>query len=72
MYASIAAWNLGKHEEARQLNEEALKFAPTDALLLKNREAMNDGNDRNGSEIEQSRGTLRPALRPNQCEIETA
>ena len=72
MYASIAAWNLGKHEEARQLNEEALKFAPTDALLLKNREAMNDGNDRDGSEIEQSRGTLRPALRPNQCEIETA
>ena len=72
MYAAIAAWNLGKHDEARQLNEEALKFAPNDELLLKNQKAMNDGNDqRDGSEIEQSRGRLRPALRPNQCEIET-
>ena len=55
MYASIAAWNLGKHEEARQLNEEALKFAPNDELLLANQKAMDDGDDkRDGSEIEQS------------------
>lgn len=71
MYAAIAAWNLGKHEEARQLNEEALKFAPDDLLLLKNREAMNGDNQRDGSTTEQSRGSLRPALRPNKCEIET-
>lgn len=72
MYASIAAWNLGKHEEARQLNEEALKFAPTDPLLLKNREAMHGDDQRDGSTTEQSRGTLRPSLRANQCKIETA
>jgi tetratricopeptide (TPR) repeat protein len=72
MYASIAAWNLGKHDEARQLNEEALKFAPNDELLLKNQKAMNDGNNqRDGSTTEQSRGRLRPALRANQCSIET-
>jgi tetratricopeptide (TPR) repeat protein len=40
MYASIAAWHLGKIEEARQLNEEALKFSPENPLLLSNREAM--------------------------------
>lgn len=73
MYAAIAAWNLGKHDEARQLNKEALKFAPNDELLLKNEKAMNDGDDqRDGSETEQSRGTLRPSLRANQCTIETS
>lgn len=70
MYAAIAAWNLGKQDEARQLNEEALKFAPNDELLLRNKEAMNGDNQRNGSTIKQSRGTLRPTLRANQRPIE--
>ena len=73
MYASIAAWNLGKQDEARQLNEEALKFAPDNELLLENQKAMDDGNDkRNGSTLKQSRGTLRPSLRTNQRPIKTA
>ena len=52
MYAAIAAWNLGKKDEARQLNKEALKFAPNDELLLKNQEAMNGDNQRDGSTTE--------------------
>jgi tetratricopeptide (TPR) repeat protein len=74
MYASIAAWNLGKHDEARQLNEEALKFAPNDQLLLSNKEAMkgnDDANQRDGSTSEQPRSTMRTALRPNQRTFET-
>jgi glycosyltransferase involved in cell wall biosynthesis len=45
MYASIAAWHLGKLEEARQLNEEALKFSPENSLLLSNREAMKNADN---------------------------
>lgn len=74
MYASIAAWNLGKHDEARQLNEEALKFAPNDQLLLSNKEAMkgNHGSDqRDGCEDEQPRGVMRTSLRTNQRTFET-
>lgn len=52
MYAAIAAWNLGKKDEARQLNEEALKFAPNNELLLRNKEAMNGDNQRDGSTTE--------------------
>ena len=74
MYASIAAWNLGKFDEARHLNEEALKFAPNDQLLLSNKEAMkgnNDASQRDGSPFEQSRGSMRTSVRSNQRTFET-
>jgi len=38
--ASIAAWNLGLKDEAVQLLNEALKFAPQDSRLLANLEQM--------------------------------
>lgn len=72
--ASIAAWNLGWADLARQHLEDALKFNPTDARLLSNRELMKvtDGdNQRNGSKAEQSRGGLRPSVRTDQRPLET-
>lgn len=41
--ASISAWNLGFHDEARRLLEEALKFAPSDGRLLSNKQLMQHG-----------------------------
>lgn len=38
--ASIAAWNLGLKDEARQLLEEAIKLAPNDQRLLNNQQFM--------------------------------
>ena len=38
--ASVAAWNLGLKDEAVNLCQEALKFAPQDARLLANLEQM--------------------------------
>lgn len=67
--ASIACWNLGWGDLARQHLEDALKFNPTDARLLSNRDLMkveDDNNDGDGSKTEQSRGSLRPAVRTNQ------
>lgn len=40
--ASIAAWNLGLKDEAIQLCQEALKFAPTDPRLLNNLAKMTE------------------------------
>lgn len=40
--ASIAAWNLGLKDEAIQLCQEALKFAPTDSRLLNNLAKMTE------------------------------
>lgn len=40
--ASIAAWNLGLKDEAIQLCQEALKFAPTDPRLLNNLASMTE------------------------------
>lgn len=39
-YASIAAWNLGLKEEARNLCKKALEFNPTDSRLLANLQYM--------------------------------
>lgn len=38
--ASVAAWNLGLKDEARELCAEALKFNPADQRLIKNMEFM--------------------------------
>lgn len=73
--ASIAAWNLGWGDLARQHLEDAIKFNPTDARLLSNRELMKDPNgddQRNGSTSEQSRGSLRPSVRTDQRPLEAA
>jgi Flp pilus assembly protein TadD len=40
--ASIAAWNLGQKDLARQMCLEALKFAPNDNRLIKNLELMTE------------------------------
>lgn len=40
--ASIAAWNLGQKDLARQMCVEALKFAPNDNRLIKNLELMTE------------------------------
>jgi tetratricopeptide (TPR) repeat protein len=58
--ASIAAWNLGLKDEARQLLEEAIKLAPNDQRLLNNQQFMRPdfktfdvvNHERNGSPTE--------------------
>ena len=72
--ASLAAWNLGHADDARQHLEEALKLAPTDHRLLANREMMkvqNDGIDNNRSTTEHARGSLHPTVRSNKRSLET-
>lgn len=73
--ASLALWNLGYADEARQHLEEALKLAPNDPRLLANREMMkvqNDGIDNDRSPPEYARGSLRPTVRANKRPVETA
>ena len=43
---SIACWQLGLHEQARQAVEQALGFAPEDQRLLRNRKLMQEPDKR--------------------------